>query len=197
MRPAPSLLVLPVYGNRYQKCMRPEQSPPAGDVASALPSISVRRLSAILCPRARSGMLCLWDWTVLEKFTRASDRLSPRSSTIKNGCQRGGTSLEKSPGKPRRLVRSNRVCFFVNSFLSAAVRVILYFASEVQQQGLKYADLTFARCGGTRLIPVVQQDAYPFIPPDNCQEEDWQVQAPLFRPLHPRWCKCTLRPASA
>ena len=35
--------------------------------------ISVRRLSAILCPRARSGMLCLWKWTVLEKFTRASD----------------------------------------------------------------------------------------------------------------------------
>ena len=31
-----------------------------GLVASAPPSISVKRLSAILCPRARSGMLCLW-----------------------------------------------------------------------------------------------------------------------------------------
>ena len=27
-------------------------------VVSALPSISVSRLSAILCPKARSGMLC-------------------------------------------------------------------------------------------------------------------------------------------
>ena len=66
-----------------------------GFVVSAPPSISVRRLSAILCPRARSGMLCLWKRSVLEKFTRASD-FPP---TQENGCQRGGTSVRESREK--------------------------------------------------------------------------------------------------
>ena len=48
-----------------------------GFVVSAPPSTSVRRLKTNLCPRARSGMLCLGKWTVLEKI-HSDVRLSPR-----------------------------------------------------------------------------------------------------------------------
>ena len=69
-----------------------------GVVVSALPLISVRRLSAILCPRARSGAACCAFGNGLDLGNLEASLFPPKL------CKMGGTSVRES----RKKVQANK-----------------------------------------------------------------------------------------
>ena len=105
-----------------------------GFVASAPPN-----MSAILCPRARSGMSCLWKRFGLEKFgvqefvkirLVCAQVLSPRI------CVKGEGRVEKRSGKPkwktapRRRVGVHRIAAIVSACGAVSPSVVASAVGE-------------------------------------------------------------------